>query len=151
MSNTHLPSLPPTLASHAQVEPQCSTLTTGSALLAWEVEINITLAPTKSGKPGWLSRWVVRARAHMCRHEFHYEDLALIGIPVPPMPPRGAPWKECLKWADQTVGGNHPSHTQRVRWTCCKCGKVFFAHCGLDVLAKHGRVSSHNAKVSNAP
>ena len=84
-----------------------------------------------------ISRWLF---ARTCHHRFRYEELALTGIEQPPNPGAGASWSECLRWADQVIGGNHPSQTHRVRWTCCKCGKVFFAHCGLDILAKHGRM-----------
>lgn len=27
-----------------------------------------------------------------------------------------------------------------VRWPCARCGRVFTEHCGLFVLAKHGRL-----------
>ncbi len=33
-----------------------------------------------------------------------------------------------------------PSH-KRVAWPCCKCGKVFRAHCGLDISPRFGRVT----------
>jgi len=29
---------------------------------------------------------------------------------------------------------------ERVEWPCCKCGKIFRAHCGLDITPKHGSV-----------
>ncbi len=82
--------------------------------------------------------------ARACRHEFRLGDQSLTGIPIPEQPPRGASWKDCQKWADEVICGNHPSHTQRVQWPCCKCGKVFFGHCGLDVLSKHGHIASPN-------
>lgn len=28
----------------------------------------------------------------------------------------------------------------RVRWSCCKCGRVFNAHCGLDISPQHGPI-----------
>ena len=28
-----------------------------------------------------------------------------------------------------------------VRWPCARCGRVFAEHCGLSVLAKHGRLA----------
>lgn len=44
---------------------------------------------------------------------------------------------ELHKWGEEVVCGKHPWHTERVTWSCHKCGKEFRAHCGLDVL-QHG-------------
>lgn len=49
-----------------------------------------------------------------CSHQFAIEDLTIIN-----------PESE----------GN-----DRVIWTCDKCGKKFFAHCGLDISPKYGMV-----------
>jgi hypothetical protein len=76
-------------------------------------------------------------RQKLCRHEFRYEDMALTGIPKPPEPDKNAGyqvWLEYLQGLDKSDW-----HTKRVRWTCSKCGRVFEAHCGLDIL-QHGRV-----------
>lgn len=82
----------------------------------------------------WLPQFLCRT---VCAHEFRYADLRLTGIPVPPTPARGASMAELNKWGDEVICGKHPSHTERVSWSCHKCGKEFRAHCGLDVL-KHG-------------
>jgi hypothetical protein len=34
----------------------------------------------------------------------------------------------------------HDSVTKRVKWPCCKCGKVFYAHCGLDIASSKNLV-----------
>ncbi|SPF56584.1 hypothetical protein SBF1_9290003 [Candidatus Desulfosporosinus infrequens] len=35
---------------------------------------------------------------------------------------------------------NHPNFKKRVQWKCHKCGEIFFAHCGLDIL-KLGKIA----------
>lgn len=81
--------------------------------------------------------WLRRLFRPACRHEFHYSDLKLTGIPKPPDPRRGCPKAELDRWGDEVVCGRHPWHAERVSWTCRKCGKEFRAHCGLYVL-HHG-------------
>ena len=39
---------------------------------------------------------------------------------------------------------------ERVSWSCAKCGKVFKAHCGLDISPKHGDICPPNAKDQTA-
>lgn len=36
--------------------------------------------------------------------------------------------------------GESEEGNRRVQWPCQKCGKVFFAHCGLDISPKHGPI-----------
>lgn len=83
-------------------------------------------------------------RRQVCRHEFRNEDLALTGIPKPPDPAPGATREELDRWGDEVIGGKHPWHTERVRWPCAKCGTVFLAHCGLDILAGRGKPSAQS-------
>lgn len=33
---------------------------------------------------------------------------------------------------------NRDGLNDRVKWPCAKCGKVFRAHCGLDISPKYG-------------
>ncbi len=96
--------------------------------------VTITLAPTKAAKPGWLSRLVVGFRAHICRHEFRLSDLTETGIALPEKPPQNSGY---YIWLDYyTKLSVHPANSERVSWTCCKCGKEYRAHCGLDVLSR---------------
>lgn len=78
-------------------------------------------------------------RVKTCRHQFQTKDLKRTDIPIPTKPSRGASWKDCQKWADEAICGNHPSHTHRVEWPCCKCNTLFYGHCGLDILSKYGK------------
>ena len=83
---------------------------------------------------GMLS-WFKRPKAIVCQHVFDLDDLSSTNQ-EPIVEPdfhdyRG--WQEY--YANRT---RHPSHTHRVQWPCRKCGKVFFAHCGLDISPKHG-------------
>jgi len=73
-----------------------------------------------------------------CRHEFALEDLELTGIPEPVKPTSKdyTDWKNYLDQVDKHIG-----HTKRVRWPCMHCGKVFFAHCGLDISPRHGKMT----------
>jgi hypothetical protein len=104
--------------------------------------VNIILAPTKSGKPGWLSRLVVRFRAHICRHEFRLADLTETGIAQPEKPAGSARYSEWLDYYARL--SSHPANSERVTWACCKCGKEYRAHCGLDVLSRSRGTVTHN-------
>ena len=69
----------------------------------------------------------------MCKHHFDLNDLKSTGIP-PLEPPRTNDYDEWkVYYADVHT---HDSHTKRVLWPCSKCGKTFYAHCGLDILNK---------------
>lgn len=57
---------------------------------------------------GRLVAWV---RQRACRHRFAMEDLATV---------------------------NDDGGADRVAWPCDKCGKVFRAHCGLDIVPENG-------------
>lgn len=76
-----------------------------------------------------------RFKRATCSHEFDNGDLDLTNILRPDEPARGAGQAAWDKWAEEVVLGNHPWHTHRVEWPCKKCGKIFYAHCGLDILA----------------
>lgn len=77
----------------------------------------------------WLLKFFCRA---VCRHEFPYSTLKLTRIPAPPMP---KDYAGAMEWYRNQY--SHPSFSERVSWTCRKCGKEFRAHCGLDILP-HG-------------
>jgi hypothetical protein len=82
--------------------------------------------------------WLRNLFRATCSHEFMLRDLRHTGIPEPERPPNGAGYDAHLKWHQEIY--THPSYAERVEWTCCKCGKVFRAHCGLDISPKHGFV-----------
>lgn len=67
-----------------------------------------------------------------CRHEFRYAGMELTGIPKPPEPDKNAGYQVWLEYL--TSLDKSDWHLKRVRWTCCKCDRVFEAHCGLDIL-----------------
>lgn len=76
-------------------------------------------------------------RKVVCQHEFMIKDLKLTGIPDLP-PPTTNDYGLWQKYFEEVY--THESHTKRVSWPCCKCGKVFYAHCGLDI-DKYGKLS----------
>lgn len=80
----------------------------------------------------WLD-WLLKKA---CRHEFNLADLKRTGIKEPERPENGAGYDAHMKWHQSLYTG--PWYTERVEWPCCKCGKVFRAHCGLDITPKHG-------------
>lgn len=78
-------------------------------------------------------------RKVVCAHEFKLKDLDTTNIPEPERPSGFmVSSKELMAWHQSLY--THDSHTKRVRWPCHKCGKVFSAHCGLDISPKHGPI-----------
>jgi hypothetical protein len=69
-----------------------------------------------------------------CKHEFVLADLALTNIPELEKPKVNdyQAWVEYYKGIFQ-----HESFTKRVKWPCKKCGKVFYAHCGIDIYHRN--------------
>lgn len=65
---------------------------------------------------GRLLTWV---RQRWCRHRFAIEDLVMVN--------------------PDSDGDD------RVRWPCDKCGKVFHAHCGLNISPGNGFLYRRNA------
>jgi hypothetical protein len=65
-----------------------------------------------------LLRWI---RRRTCRHEFRLDALRITGSTVP---------------------------TERVSWPCAKCGRVFVAHCGLDISPEHGPIVPNSSALS---
>lgn len=77
---------------------------------------------------GWL-------KPRVCRHRFAIEDLKKTGIPELEKPATNG----YQEWADYySARDKHEGHTKRVAWPCDKCGKVFYAHCGLDISPEYG-------------
>jgi hypothetical protein len=79
-----------------------------------------------------------------CAHEFLLVDLKQTGMPEPAQPAQDAGSEEWELYYDELHNGEH--HMKRVAWPCRKCGKVFYAHCGLDISPKHGFIVQPNAK-----
>jgi hypothetical protein len=65
-----------------------------------------------------------------CKHTFDMVDLEQTGIPELE-PPETRGYEEWERYF--TAIYKHESVTRRVKWPCSKCGKVFYAHCGLDI------------------
>ncbi len=58
-----------------------------------------------------FSKWADDLKKWRCHHEFAIEDLKIVNE---------------QGWGD------------RVAWECAKCGKLFRAHCGLDITPENG-------------
>lgn len=83
-----------------------------------------------------------RVRKIICKHRFAYEDLKLTGIPIEelPTPCLHAPYIDWEYYFSNYVDveRNSEGYKKRVVWPCDKCGKEFYAHCGLDIIGTHG-------------
>lgn len=79
------------------------------------------------------------AKKKMCKHAFAMKDLKQTGIAELPTP-KGRDYQEWKDYFKIVNSFKHASHTKRVKWPCAKCGKVFYAHCGLDILGTHGNI-----------
>jgi hypothetical protein len=70
-----------------------------------------------------------------CRHIFLLRDLEKTNIPELPKPTSND-YKDWYNYINKSL--LHDSHTKRVKWPCMKCGKVFYAHCGLEISPDNG-------------
>lgn len=84
-----------------------------------------------------------------CRHEFMLKDLTMTGIPVQEEPKINAGYDAWSQYYQNRT--KHPSHTQRVKWPCHKCDKVFYAHCGLDISPHYGPIVAPENKEKKEP
>ena len=74
--------------------------------------------------------FIPRLKQAVCIHKFDLDDLKLTGIEEPIKPYTN----EYDAWVQYLSGLNkHDSYLRRVVWPCYKCGKEFYAHCGLDI------------------
>lgn len=73
-----------------------------------------------------------------CKHEFDMCDLYSTGIKL--KEPKTKGYEEWEKYYEIKNSGEHISHTHRVLWACSKCGEVFNAECGLDIIGEHGKM-----------
>ena len=79
--------------------------------------------------------WYIWIRQSVCLHEFDLDDLQITDIPPPKKPENN----DYAGWADYLATYYDSDYvTKRVMWPCCKCGKLFYACCGLDIYA-HGK------------
>ena len=68
-----------------------------------------------------------------CKHEYYIEDIQQTGIEQLKKPSSN----DFFEWAEYFQGiYDHDSRTKRVRASCRKCGKIEYAHCGLDFKGK---------------
>jgi len=75
------------------------------------------------------------AKKKTCEHIFDLQDLKQTGRPEPKRPENND-YEGWRKWYAEYYKSDHV--TRRVVWSCCKCGEVFYAYCGLDIY-KHGK------------
>ena len=94
------------------------------------------------GSGGCLQRGVRWIRQHFCRHTFRLADLHLTGIKEAEKPAANAPYKEQEAWFINRY--TEDAFTKRVSWRCSKCGRIFYAHCGLDISPEHGPIIPPN-------
>lgn len=93
-----------------------------------------------------MNRFFNFLKQRTCFHEFYLKDLKITGI----LPPK-EPSKSCLdfpslkeahrvwgKYWDEYWHGDWA--TKRVAWSCHKCKREFFGHCGLDISPHHGSI-----------
>ena len=100
-------------------------------------------------KPSQFQRVVRWIRQHFCRHTFRLADLQLTGIKEAEKPASSAPYKEQEAWFINRY--TEDAFTKRVSWRCSKCGRIFYAHCGLDISPEHGPIIPPNARADLPP
>ena len=83
-------------------------------------------------------------RIARCKHLFDYKDMGRTGFVVPETP-KSPFLSDYIKYNEMVV--HHISHTHRVFWGCSRCRRVFYAHCGLDIL-KFGRATGNISSTS---
>lgn len=81
-----------------------------------------------------ILRFIRNRRRMICRHEFNLDDMRSTGIKERPMPEDQSDYEAYCEWFITRY--DQPAHTHRIMWKCSLCGKVFYAHCGLDILAQ---------------
>ena len=87
-----------------------------------------------------------KIKQFFCQHEFKLKDLKTTGIPEPTKPSASCLDYKTLndffeRWQRYWDTYYHGEWVnKRVSWTCHKCKKEFFAHCGLDISPKFGRI-----------
>ena len=82
-------------------------------------------------------------KKRVCSHEFRLSDMKLTGIPELEKPSNDdyAGWKKYYRDVF-----DHDSVTKRISLPCCKCGEMFYAQCGLDIISK-GKVIPDKEKI----
>ena len=70
-------------------------------------------------------------RSLFCSHRFDIKDMQQTGIPYQQEPDKND-YRAWNKYHRQLYTCD--AHLKRIKWPCCKCHKVFYAHCGLDIL-----------------
>jgi len=74
---------------------------------------------------GWFKRVT-------CLHEFDLNDLRKTETPKPAKPEKNY-YKAWEKYHMDFYTSDYVR--KAVMWPCCKCGKIFYAHCGLDIYS----------------
>lgn len=66
-----------------------------------------------------------------CSHEFATDNIKLTEIPLIPEPSKDADYAEWQKYHEDFY--ECEGNTKRISSVCRKCGKEFYANCGLDL------------------
>ena len=74
---------------------------------------------------------ISKIKQFFCDHKFDLNDMKLTGILELKVPTTNG-YDEWIVYFKEMY--THDSVTKRVKWPCAKCGKVFYAHCGLDII-----------------
>lgn len=77
----------------------------------------------------WLKTLFLRFKR--CSHEFAIDNIKLTGIPLIPVPDNNAGYVEWQKYHEEFY--ECEGNIKRVSSVCRKCGKEFFASCGLEL------------------
>jgi hypothetical protein len=77
-------------------------------------------------------------RSVFCSHKFDIKDMEQTGIPYP-QEPDNDDFKAWRQYHEEIYTCD--AYLKRIKWPCCKCHKVFYAHCGLDIL-RHGKIKN---------
>ena len=89
--------------------------------------------------------FIIRIKQKICRHNFDLSQLKKTNIPELE-PPKTRGYKEWEEYFSKLY--KHESHIKRVKWPCSKCGKIFYAHCGLDISPEYGSVIRRKNPIS---
>lgn len=95
---------------------------------------------------GVLRRLMPLVGRKFCHHRFDMNDLHRTGIPEPERPEKGSGYQAFSDWQNELFTGE--CHTKRVACPCWKCGKMFYAHCGLDITTRWTPKPPPNKRIS---
>jgi hypothetical protein len=81
-----------------------------------------------------VDRLLKYLKQRFCSHVFDIKDIENTNIPEPEKPNKYAGY---TTWADYHTSYYDSDHvTKRIKCKCSKCGKLHYAHCGLELDGK---------------